>query len=81
MAFPHEKRIAEAVAQALQGIADRRLREPEIGGRPRYVPPPHDRVEHHQQVEVQPPDIFHIDILYRFLPGTQISQPGARLPE
>ena len=52
-----EKRIPEDLAQARQGVGDRRLRQPEARCRRRYALFMQHRVEHPQQVEI---DVVHI---------------------
>jgi hypothetical protein len=52
-AVAHEERIVERDSQAGERVAHRRLREEHTPRRPRHVALGHERVEDHQQVEVE----------------------------
>tara|TARA_R100000322_G_scaffold18993_6_gene12151 strand:+ start:6399 stop:6701 length:303 start_codon:yes stop_codon:yes gene_type:complete len=50
---PHEQLVREMVAQARQGVTDRRLAEADRGPGPRDAPLAHERVEYTEQVQVE----------------------------
>ncbi|MNO88543.1 hypothetical protein D3C76_799970 [compost metagenome] len=49
----YEQRVIERLAHLQQGVAHRRLAQPQFTPRNRHVAVLHHRVEHHQQVQVQ----------------------------
>jgi hypothetical protein len=59
----HEQFVAQRHAQALERAAQRRLADEQALGRARDAAFVQQRVEHQQQVQVEPPEITFVDVV------------------
>jgi hypothetical protein len=69
-----EQRIVKHAAQPRETVTDRRRREVQVGGRASDVPLAHDRLEQHEQIEI---DLRQVSFLHHLGESTRAGPTAA----